>query len=275
MQADSHQWNPADYARHSQGQERWAKELLALMALAPQESVLDIGCGDGRHTAEIARFAPQGRVLGIDRSAEMIAFAQTHFPSEDFPNLQFLQADASNLPFKAQFEVVFSNAALHWVLDHKAVLAGIAGSLRPGGRCVLQMGGRGNGADVIRALDACLANPKWQAKPHGSNIPYGFHHSSEYRVWLHEAGLIADSVELIEKDMIHPDREAFTGWLRTAWLPYTQQVRTELRDTFLHAATEEYLTQDPPDAEGQVHVKMIRLQVLAHKKAEGKSPSAG
>ncbi len=53
-----HQWNPADYARHSQGQERWAKELLGLLSLKPDEDVLDIGCGDGRITAEISRLAP-------------------------------------------------------------------------------------------------------------------------------------------------------------------------------------------------------------------------
>ena len=265
MQNSAHQWNPVDYARHSQGQERWAKELLGLMRLSPDESVLDIGCGDGRHTAHIASLVPDGQVVGLDRSPEMIAFAQDNFPIADFPNLRFVPGDAGSLPFDGKFDVVFSNAVLHWVLDHKPVLAGIARSLRANGRCVLQMGGKGNGSDVIRALDRCLADPKWRGSPHSPNIPYGFHDCAEYRVWLVESGLIPDSVELIEKDMIHPTREAFTGWLRTAWLPYGERVPIELRDGFLEAATDEYLRLHPRDPQGQVHVKMMRLQVLAHK----------
>jgi trans-aconitate 2-methyltransferase len=260
MKNTAHSWNPADYARNSQGQERWARELLPLLSLQPQESVLDVGCGDGRITAEIASLVPEGRVVGIDRSAEMIGFAAEHFPPQQFTNLRFLQADASALPFDAEFDAVFSNAVLHWVLDHEPVLAGISRSLRPGGRCVLQMGGKGNAADVIRAFDACLG----KAKP--SSIPYGFHGAEEYRVWLRDAGLEPDSVELIEKDMVHSSRAAFTGWLRTAWLPYTS-LPEKRQDDLLESVTECYLRAHPADRDGHVHVRMIRLQVLAHKAA--------
>jgi trans-aconitate 2-methyltransferase len=259
LQNTSHSWNPADYARHSQGQERWARELLTLLAPQPQESVLDIGCGDGRITAEIAGLVADGRAVGIDRSAEMIGFAQEHFPPEQFPNLRFLQADASALPFDGEFDAVFSNAALHWVLDHKPVLAGISRSLRPGGRCVLQMGGKGNGVDVSHIFDACLGEDRLSA------IPYGFHGAAEYRIWLRAAGLKPDSVELIEKDMVHSSREAFIGWLRTAWLPYTSRVPEERRDDLLESVTDCYLREHPTDGDGCVHVRMIRLQVLAHK----------
>ena len=67
-----HQWNPADYVRHSQGQERFARELLTLLNPQPYESVLDVGCGDGRMTFEIAKLARQ--VVGIDRSPESVSF---------------------------------------------------------------------------------------------------------------------------------------------------------------------------------------------------------
>jgi len=266
MKTVAHPWNPADYARHSQGQERWAKELFTLLDPKPQESVLDIGCGDGRNTAEIAKLVPQGRVIGVDRSSDMVQFAQEHFPPAQFPNLTFLQADASELPFDAEFDAIFSNAVLHWVLDHRPVLAGVARSLRPGGRCVLQMGGKGNGDDVVAAMDACLTDPKWQAEWRPRESHYGFHGAEEYREWMKEAGLYPDSVELIEKDMAHENREAFTGWLRTAWHPYTTRVAAERRERFLEAVTQGYLSEHPVDAAGQVHVRMIRLQVLAHRR---------
>lgn len=265
MSNAAHQWNPADYARHSQGQERWARELITLLALQPHESVLDIGCGDGRNTAEIAKLVPQGRVVGVDLSPEMIAHAQTHFPPSQFPNLSFRQADASHLPFMTEFDAIFSNAVLHWVLDHKPVLAGIARSLLPGGRCVLQMGGKGNSEEIVQSMEACLADAKWHAEWKPRESHYGFHGAEEYRQWLREAGLHPDSVELIEKDMVHESRAAFTGWLRTAWHPYTTRVAAQRREDFLEAATERYLGEHPEDSEGRVHVRMIRLQVLAHK----------
>ena len=265
MQTIAHQWNPADYARHSQGQERWAKELFALLAPKLHESLLDVGCGDGRNTAEIAKLVPRGRVVGIDRSPDMVRFAREHFPPAQFPNLIFQQADASELPFDAEFDAIFSNAVLHWVLDHRPVLGGIARSLRPGGRCVLQMGGKGNGDEVVAAMEACVQDPQWRAEWRSREAHYGFHGAEEYRGWMEQAGFCADSVELIEKDMVHETRDAFTGWLRTAWHPYTTRVAAGRREEFLEAVTKQYLSEHPADAEGRVHVRMIRLQVLAHK----------
>jgi len=265
MQTIAHQWNPADYARHSKGQERWAKELLELLSPRAHESILDIGCGDGRITAEIAELVSSGRVVGVDRSEDMVRFAQEHFPRREFENLEFMQADASALPFAGEFDAIFSNAALHWVLDHRPVLAGIARSLKVNGRCVLQMGGKANGNQVIAALEDCLSDAKWQAEWRPREAHYGFHGTEEYREWMKEVGLAADSVELIDKDMVHESRAAFTGWLRTAWHPYTTRVQTAKREEFLEAVTERYLQQHPADAAGAVHVRMVRLQVLAHK----------
>lgn len=256
------QWNPADYAAHSQGQERWAKELIELLAPRQNEHILDLGCGDGRHTAAIAALVPGGKVVGVDRSPDMIQYARQHFPSGKIPNLSFLQADASALPFDAEFDAIFSNAVLHWVIDHKPVLAGIARGLQPGGRCILQMGGKGNGDEVTAAVNECLA--KWQVgEP--SEIPFGFYDDIQYRRWLKEAGLRADSVELIEKDMVHANADAFTGWLRTAWQPYTTRVPEDRRGPFLNAVTERYLATHPTDTQGRVHVDMTRLQVVARK----------
>ena len=257
------QWNPADYAAHSQGQERWAKELIELLAPNENEHILDLGCGDGRHTAAIAALVPGGKVVGVDRSPDMIQYARRQFPSDKIPNLSFFQADASALPFDAQFDAVFSNAVLHWVIDHKPVLAGIARSLRPGGRCILQMGGKGNGDEVTAAVTECLA--KWQAGEHSAESGYAFYDAMQYRRWVEQAGLCADSVELIEKDMVHANADAFTGWLRTAWQPYTTRAPEDRREPFLNAVTERYLAAHPADSQGQVHVDMVRLQVLARK----------
>jgi trans-aconitate 2-methyltransferase len=262
-----YQWDAADYARHSAGQEQWARELLGRAALAPDERVLDLGCGDGRITAAIARLVPEGSVLGIDLSADMVRHAAGHFPAREYPNLGFEQADARALPFDRAFTFIFSSAVLHWIRDHRPVVAGIARALAPGGRCLLQMGGRGNGAEAVRAFDDVCRDPTWQPWYEGFESTYGFHGDDDYRLWLREAGLTADRVELIEKDMVHADREAFLGWLRTAWHPYTSPVPADRRAALIDAVVDRYLDQHPPDAEGRVHVLMIRLQVEAHRAA--------
>jgi trans-aconitate 2-methyltransferase len=262
-----YQWNASDYARHSAGQEQWARALLARAALVPNDRVLDIGCGDGRTTAVIASQVPEGTVLGIDLSAEMVRHAAEHFPPDKYPNLAFEQADARALPFENAFTLIFSNAVLHWIRDHRPVLAGIARALVPGGRLILEMGGRGNVAGVIRAFEELQQQPQWRHWFVGFESTYGFHGDDDYRGWLKEVGLTAadDRVVLIEKDMVHENRAAFVGWLRTAWHPYTASVPAHAKAALLEATASRYLQEHPADADGRVHVMSIRLQVEARK----------
>jgi trans-aconitate methyltransferase len=258
-----YKWDPADYRRSSAAQQKWARELIEKLALKGNERVLDIGCGDGKMTAEIAAQLPHGSVLGIDSSEEMVAFARRSFPPENFPNLAFAVVDARRLSFDGEFDVVFSNAALHWVIDHLPVLEGVKRSLKPGGKVLLQMGGRGNAAQVFESVEEIVRSEKWREYFQDFAFPYGFYGPEEYRGWLEEAGLEPKRVELIPKDMVHKDREGLAGWLRTTWLPYTQRVQEERREEFISEVVDEYLRNNPPDAGGFIHVRMVRLEVEA------------
>lgn len=260
--ADVH-WNAEDYARNSGVQAGWAEELIGKLALKGDEHVLDLGCGDGRTTAKLAAHVPAGRVVGIDSSAGMIALAQDRFSAEHHPTLRFQQADARTLPFEGMFDVVFSNAALHWVIDHRPVLAGIRRALVPGGRVLLQMGGQGNAADVIAAAERLLTDTAWDSYFEGFAFPYGFHGPEEYVSWLTEAGLMPLRVELIPKKTVHPSREAFEGWIRTTWIPYTQRLPEDQRPAFVSALAGAFLSRHPADATGRCSVRMVRLEVEA------------
>src|SRR5262249_3378894 len=154
-------WNPQDYAHHSRSQEQWARELLTQIELRPNDTVLDIGCGDGRTTAAIAQAVPEGSVTGVDLSAEMITHGTTQHCRSTTTNLRFSQADAAALPFSGEFSVVFSNATLHWVPDQRAAVQGIARALRSKGRVIAQFGGQGNVADVIAAFEHVIHTQKW------------------------------------------------------------------------------------------------------------------
>ncbi|HEX4350400.1 MAG TPA: class I SAM-dependent methyltransferase, partial [Verrucomicrobiae bacterium] len=147
------QWNAAAYAANSTVQQSWARELIAKLKLRGDEHVLDVGCGDGKVTAEIARAVLRGRVLGVDASAEMIAFAKKTFSAAKNPNLKFQICDAREVESNAaSFNLVFSNAALHWVDDHEKILRGAATVLKSGGQLVVSCGGKGNAHDVFLAL---------------------------------------------------------------------------------------------------------------------------
>src|SRR5437870_6132646 len=94
------EWDAAEYSRRSSLQEAMAQEVLALLDLNGSERILDVGCGDGKITAQIASRASKGSVVGVDPSRDMISFAQSHFGPATVPNLRFEMADARRLPFK-------------------------------------------------------------------------------------------------------------------------------------------------------------------------------
>jgi len=263
MQA--YQWNAVDYAKSSSVQQQWARELFHKLHLKGSEILLDIGSGDGKVTAEIASHLPSGSVIGIDSSEDMIKLAQSMFSADAFTNLRFQREDASSLPFENEFEIVFSNAALHWVFDHRPVLKGIYKSLKHGGRILLQMGGRNNAYEVEIMMKKLIDRKEWSRYFVGFSFSYGFYGPDEYKTWLCEAGLVTKRVELIPKDAAHQGISGFKSWIRTTWLPYTQRIPEERKEMFISQLADEYIKQHPADENGKVHVNMIRLEVEALK----------
>ena len=261
----NHQWNPADYAEHSAAQLIWAEELLSRLQISDQEHVLDLGCGDGKVSALLANKVPFGQVQGIDSAANMITLAQQRFPASRYPNLSFMVMDATHLAYRSAFEVVFSNAVLHWVQNHPAVLSGIQRALKPGGRALLQMGGRGNAANILAVLEALITRDPWRVYFQDFTFPYHFYGPDEYVVWLADAGLSPLRAQLINKDMIHNGREGLAGWLRTTWHPFLAQIPVAKQNQFLARWVEDYVKQYPVDEKGLVHVAMVRLEVFLRK----------
>ena len=256
-------WDAADYARNSAAQREWARELIEKLALSGNESVLDLGCGDGKITAEIARRVPRGRVVGLDSSEEMIRLSRAAFPSSEHPNLRFQPGDARTLEFEREFDVVFSNATLHWVRDHAPVLAGAARSLTHGGRILFQMGGRGNGSEIFEVAREMTAAKKWCRWFDGFQIPWGFYGSEEYTRWCAAAGLEVRRIELLPRIMTQKGADGLAGWIRTTWMPYTERVPADRREAFVREACERYVRAHPPDDQGNVAVRMVRLEVDA------------
>jgi trans-aconitate 2-methyltransferase len=258
-------WNPADYAANSVVQQTWARELIAKFHLRGDEHILDVGCGDGKVTAEIARAVPHGSVTGIDASPQMIEFAKKTFLAKKFPNLRFRVMDARKIKFERQFDLVFSNAALHWVDDHQAILRGVARVLKSEGRLVVSCGGKGNAQDVFVALRPEMRLKRWREFFRAMPTPYFFYTPEDYEKWLPKFGFKIQEIKLAPKDATYEGANGFATWLRTTWIPYVQRVPENLREEFIAAVTERYVANHPPDADGKVHVKMVRLEIDAIK----------
>ena len=149
MSAKTDIWNSELYQSSHSFVWQCGRDLLVLLNAKRGERILDVGCGTGQLTAEIMQFGAE--VMGIDSSPEMIATAR-----KNFPHVRFEVADVTALAYKDEFDIVVSNAALHWVRDQPAAIASIARALKPGGRLVFEMGGRGNLAHLLDPLYRAL-----------------------------------------------------------------------------------------------------------------------
>ena len=261
-----YKWDATDYQKNSEVQLTWGKELIAKLDLHGNEHILDIGCGDGKVTAEIAAHVPGGKVVGIDSSSDMTDLACTTFPVTDFPNLRFLQMDARELTFSNEFDIIFSNAVLHWVDDHRKVLSGIYKGLKTPGKILLQMGGRGNVAAMMAVMRSITDKAQWKEYFEEFMSPFYFCSVAEYSDWLKETGFEPVRLELIPRDMTHRGREGFLGWIRTIWHPFIHRVPESKHQEFIRQAADLYLTNHPMDMEGLVHIDVVRLEVEAVKR---------
>jgi trans-aconitate 2-methyltransferase len=148
-------WNASRYHEISTPQQAWGRRVLERAGLTGTEHVLDVGCGTGRLTAEIARAVPAGRVVGVDRSPAMLGTALTWL-REQAPGTSVALADATALPFRRAFDVIFSAATFHWIPDHGALFRSLVMALRPGGRLVAQCGGGPNIALLLSRADGLM-----------------------------------------------------------------------------------------------------------------------
>ena len=166
------EWDAAEYSRRSGLQEAMAQEVLALLDLKGSERVLDVGCGDGKITAEVATRVPRGEVLGVDASQDMITFASSHFGPAVRPNLRFEVADARRLPFKNEFDLVISFNALHWVPEQDAALRSIRSAMRSDGRALLRLVPAGERKSLENVVEETRLSSRWVAYFREFHDPY-------------------------------------------------------------------------------------------------------
>lgn len=210
-------WNAKKYKAHGRFVPQHGAPVLELLAPRPGEKILDLGCGDGVLTAKIAGMGCT--VLGVDSSPDMLRAAEA-------AGVNTRLLDGEQLDFFEQFDAVFSNAALHWILRPQSVVQGVWRALKPGGRFVGEFGGHGNVATVIGAFHEVFADQPALGKLR--NLWY-FPTTEAYRGILVDAGFSVSTIALIPRPT--PLENGIENWLQlffdgiTAHLPPADQRR--------------------------------------------------
>ena len=245
-----HPWDADSYAKHASYVPALGAPLVELLKPQPGERLLDIGCGNGALTEALA--ASGAMVVGVDASPDMVAAAQAR-------GLDARVADAAALPFQAEFDAIFTNAALHWVPDHEAVVAGIRRALKPGGRVVGELGGQGNVAAVVTALVAVMGARGFDA----SIIPWTFPTAETFAARLQHHGFTVERCTLIPRPTPLPTGMA--PWLDIFATGILNRLPPHERDSARDAAVA-LLHPALCDAEGHWVADYVRLRFLAHLK---------
>jgi trans-aconitate methyltransferase len=203
-------WNTEAYATNGRFVATLAADVVALLAPQAGENILDLGCGDGALTEQLA--ASGAAITGVDASPDMLTAARTR-GLQSARGFSVEQQDATALPYNQQFDAVFSNAALHWIPGlpgQQAVLAGVHRALRPAGRFVAEMGGHGNIAAIRTALQAVLAPLHIDAEAAAASF---YPSPALYRRLLEEAGFTLQYIGLIPRPTPLPN--GMHSWLNT------------------------------------------------------------
>jgi trans-aconitate 2-methyltransferase len=227
------EWHASDYHRQSGLQQAMAEEQLALLTLKGTERILDVGCGDGRITAEIAARVPDGSVLGIDPSREMIAFASSHFHPPAHANLSFEVADVRQLPYRDEFDLVVSFNALHWVLQQDVALSSIRASLKPGGQFLGRFVPEGQRKCLEDVIEEVRHQPRWAHYFPGFQRPYVHFTAEEYRVLAEQCGFQVLRLRVEDKAWDFKTREAFVAFCRATFVEWTRCLPESEWDVFV------------------------------------------
>ena len=245
-------WDPALYAANAAFVPALGAAVLDLLAPQPGERILDLGCGDGALTAKLV--AAGCAVLGVDADPAMVAAARAK-------GIDARLGDARALDFDAEFDAVFTNAALHWVGQPDVVTAGVKRALRPGGRYVGEFGGHANIAAIRTALIAVLARHGFS--PAGAETSY-YPTDTAFRAVLERGGFAVDVCAIIPRPTPLPD-SGMAGWLETFRGGFIDAagVPDELKDTII-AETAALLAPALQAADGAWIADYVRLRFAAH-----------
>ncbi len=232
-------WSGEDYARLSSLQRAMIEDAKASLVLANGDRVLDVGCGDGYLTHQMAAMTPAGYAVGVDPSRRMVSAARAAgSPTESGP--WFVIADARLLPFREHFDVVVSFNALHWVPEQRQALLQIASVLRPGGRALIQVVCAGERPSLEAVAMRVAQRPHWASLFEGFAAPFIHVAPDGYGELAASAGLTLMTLTVTDLQWDHGSRNAFAQWCAVGCTAWTDRLPAGDRGRFIEELVAAY-----------------------------------
>ncbi len=257
----AHEFDGNKYKAASAHQKEWGARLIRELGISGTERILDLGCGDGALTAQLAALAPQGSVLGIDASRGMIEAAQSHRAD----NLSFAVLDINELDFENEFDIVFSNAALHWVMNHEALLKNVVRALKPGGMLRFDFAGDGNCANFFSVVKEAIKLPQFARHFSGFEWPWYMPSVEEYQQLAGRIPFTESRVWGENADRFFADQETMIKWIdQPSLVPFMKLVADEHKADFRQYVIDQMI-QKTRQSDGRCFETFRRINVVARK----------
>lgn len=234
------EWDASEYATLSALQQKMAAEVLSLIHLEGNERVLDVGCGNGKVTAEIAARLPAGSVVGVDSSKDMIDFASSHFGPTIRPNLCFEVADARRLPFHEEFDLIVSFNALHWIPEQDQALNAIHSAMRPGGAAQLRLVPKGERKSLEDVIEETRKSPRWSQFFTEFRDPYLHLKAEEYAALAEQKGLRVRGLQVGARSWDFGSRAGFHAFGSVTFIEWMRNLAEKDRPDFIDDVLDRY-----------------------------------
>jgi len=256
-----HEFNGEQYKNASLHQKEWGNKIISELQFKGNERILDLGCGDGALTALLAASVPRGSVLGIDASHGMIDAALNH----RLPNLAFQLKDINLLDYEDEFDLVFSNASLHWVKNHQALLDRTCSSLKKGGLLRLNFAAAGNCATFFKIVTAAMEIPRYRRYFLNFEWPWYMPEIEEYQTLMNKLPYREVKVWGENADRYFPDADSITKWIdQPSLVPFVAILQPPSRGFFRDLVVHKML-EATKQADGTYFEKFRRINVSARK----------
>lgn len=257
----TYEFDGEKYKKASKHQKEWGYSLISQIHLTGHEKILDLGCGDGALTERLADLIPEGNVLGIDASTGMIQTAK----ALERANLKFVRMDINAMAFKDEFDMIYSNAALHWVKDHVSLLKNSLQALKPGGSIYWNFAGNGTCAAFNRLMREIIAEPEYEPYFINFQWPWVMLSAKEYKRMAQEAGFCQIQITEENKDRYFANENELIQWIdQPCIVPFIQDVPSEKKEAFRREAVEKMVARTR-QADGTCFETFRRINICAKK----------
>lgn len=246
------EWNSSLYDNKHNFVAEYGKGLLEFVQKNKSQSILDLGCGTGTLTYQLAELC--NKVVGVDSSENMINKAKIHYP-----NIDFMVCDALDLPFENEFDIVFSNAVFHWISDHNKLAENIYKVLKSNGLLVCEFGGSGNVATVEKSFQQASKEFNFQYKP-----KFNFPTVEEFGNVLSENGFVIDNIYDFDRPTVLKDKEqGLSNWMKQFYADELAEMPTEVQKKVLERTSS--IAKEKLWNGKEWVADYRRLRVIAHK----------